>query len=57
MASPVAIQAVRDCLAWLASDAVLTPSERADYQARLDAYHASSQQAALAFDKEVNDGK
>ena len=55
MASPVAIQAVRDCLAWLASDAVLTPSERAEYTARLDAYHASSQQAALAFDKEVSD--
>ena len=46
---------IAEILAWLASDAVLTPSERADYQARLDAYHASSQQAALAFDKEVSD--
>ena len=38
---------IREILAWLASDAVLTPSERADYTARLDAYHASSRQAAL----------
>ena len=46
---------VAEILAWLHSDAVLTESERAEYQARLDAYHASSRQAALAFDREAPD--
>lgn len=46
-------EAIRDILAWLASDAVLTPSERADYQAKLDAYAKPKRQDSLPFGERV----
>lgn len=45
--TPAGRRHIAEILAWLASDAVLTPAQRADYTARIAAYR--DRQAALPF--------